>query len=204
MNTSSIFKLTDYGEEMKPQLHLRHCEWDILLSIDGKESLSDITHQLNLNPDEVQPVIEQLLAYEIIEEQTLSYEEYLRISGRAERTPEPSQAPTGPSTRPTVNLPPLPTGSNTPKPTMAPAARSLSVSALINFIVSKAPSATEGQIAVYRVFLRVPPEQLKKNNISSLSLVDDQTTVNDPELQASLASAVEQMLQEPLPDSVFV
>ncbi|MEM1157819.1 MAG: hypothetical protein AAGH72_06155 [Verrucomicrobiota bacterium] len=204
MNTSSIYKVTDYGEEMKPQLQLRHFEWDILLSLDGKASLSHITHRLNLKTEEVQPLIEQLLEYEMIEEQTLSYEEYLSLSGRSKRGTEPAQAPLAASLRSTVRLPPVPAEFKDPEPARTAVSRSLSVSALINFIVSKAPSPTEGQIAVYRVFLRVPPELLKKNEIRSLSLVNDQTRVDDPELQDSLASAVEQMLQQPLPDSVFV
>jgi hypothetical protein len=79
----------------------------------------------------------------------------------------------------------------------------LRLGALIEFIVRQAASNTEGQLAAYRIFLRVPPDLLKRNGIVSLSLVEDSTVVTDPELQTALLSAAESILGTTIPESVF-
>lgn len=189
MSLHHIYKWTDLGKSSKRELRLPLLEWDILSAIDGQQSLLEISHQIKVEATETQATVEQLLFHNLIEEKRLSFDEYQLRGKQSPATMETSTPAYS------LDLPPVP--SSTP-------IRSLSVSAVINFIIHQAPSDREGQIAVYRVFLRIPPELLKKNQISSLSMVNDQTTVEDLELQDALTNAVAETLQLSLPESVFV
>lgn len=65
---------------------------------------------------------------------------------------------------------------------------------LIDFIVSAAGGGTKGQLAVYRVFCKVPNELLLKARITSLNLVGDDFEIQDAQLKARLLEATRAVL----------
>ncbi|MBW8781541.1 MAG: hypothetical protein JF599_06610 [Verrucomicrobia bacterium] len=70
----------------------------------------------------------------------------------------------------------------------------LHLKSVINFIVQHAGGGTVGQLAVYRVFLRVPAALLQAANIRSLKMVDESLTLHSPELIAAVLRAVRETL----------
>ena len=60
-----------------------------------------------------------------------------------------------------------------------------------------------GQLLVYRVFLRVPPELLAAEEIASVYLVNDTSLIQAEKLQKAIADAVNAVTKRALPDSVF-
>jgi len=110
--------------------------------------------------------------------------------------------------------PPLPAMSGAPKiveppfvlgkaPAMKVPGRSMRLSAVVDFITSLVGNIAVGQVLVYRVFLRVPPELLLAEDIASVYLVNDSSMVTGEKLQQAIADAVRSVAKRSLPDSVF-
>jgi hypothetical protein len=108
-------------------------------------------------------------------------------------TPPPIIAP-APITPPTATPPPL-----TPKPGKGP----MIIGAVVNHIVSQVGNNSLGQLVVYRIFLRVPPQLLQDEDIASVHLVNDESVVRTDALQQAIMGATMEVLKRPLPDSVF-
>jgi hypothetical protein len=81
--------------------------------------------------------------------------------------------------------------------------RAMRLNAVVDFITSLVGNIGIGQLLVYRVFLRVPPELLIAEDIASVSLVNDTSLVRTEKLQKAIADAVNAVAKRPLPDSVF-
>ena len=78
------------------------------------------------------------------------------------------------------------------------------LSAVVDFITSLVGNIAVGQLLVYRVFLRVPPELLQAEDIASVYLVNDSSLIQTEKLQNAIANAVSAVTKRALPDSVFV
>ena len=90
---------------------------------------------------------------------------------------------------------------------VAPAAKAphgpMKLNAVVDFITSLVGNISLGQLLVYRVFLRVPPDLLLAEDIASVHLVNDTSVIKSEKLQKAIASAVDAVTKRPLPDSVF-
>ena len=73
----------------------------------------------------------------------------------------------------------------------------------MDYIVSQAGNSSLGQLVVYRVFLRVPPQLLQAEDIVSVHLVNDSSVVRTEALKEAISKAVNDVLKRPLPESVF-
>ena len=129
-------------------------------------------------------------------------------TGRAVVTPAPPTAAALPAraAAATRNLAPPPAFKPLPleDPAMAPSApRALSLKALMTFIRSRSADETAGQLDVYRAFLRVDPELLKRHGITTLRFEDDRV-IRDAELQQRILGSVESTLGVRCPPEVFV
>ena len=81
--------------------------------------------------------------------------------------------------------------------------RRLSLQALMHFIINRAPDPTAGQLDIYRVFIRVDTQMLKRNGITTLRFSEDHL-IDDPDLQQAIASSVRKTIGAPCPSEVFV
>jgi len=81
--------------------------------------------------------------------------------------------------------------------------RTMRLSAVVDFIVSLVGNVAIGQLLVYRVFLRVPPELLMAEDIASVYLVSDTSLIKGENLQKAIADAVNSVTKKILPDSVY-
>jgi hypothetical protein len=127
---------------------------------------------------------------------------------------QPPIAPPTPINPPAiVTPPPLPIAPPTkttpvtvaPAPVVekAPVKRVMKLAAVVDYIASLVGNISLGQILVYRVFLRVPPELLLAEDIASVHLSGDTSTITGDKLQKAIADAVHAVAKKALPDSVF-
>jgi hypothetical protein len=81
--------------------------------------------------------------------------------------------------------------------------RRLSLKAVMQFILERAPDLQSGQLDVYRVFIRISSKLLKRNGITTLRFHEDRL-VEDLELQEAIKTSVEKTLGLACPSQVFV
>lgn len=95
---------------------------------------------------------------------------------------------------------------STPEKASAPRSNRapMKLSAVVDFITSLVGNISLGQLLVYRVFLRVPPELLLAEDISSVHLANDTSLIKGEKLQKAIGDALEAVTKRTLPDSVFV
>ena len=79
----------------------------------------------------------------------------------------------------------------------------MKLSAVVDFITSLVGNISLGQLLVYRVFLRVPPELLLAEDIASVHLANDTSLIKGEKLQKAIGDAIEAVTKRTLPDSVF-
>jgi hypothetical protein len=108
---------------------------------------------------------------------------------------KPADAPK-PATPPTASATSAPTASS-------PTVRPMRLSAVVDFVTSLVGNISLGQLLVYRVFLRVPPELLLAEDVASVHLVQDTSLIKGDKLQKAIADAVQAVAKRQLPDSVF-
>jgi hypothetical protein len=112
--------------------------------------------------------------------------------------------------------PPLPPSTRVAAPPISPMAvpgqpfvvtpppgRAMKLSAVVDFITSLVGNISIGQVLVYRVFLRVPPELLLAEDVASVYLVNDPSLIKGERLQKAIAEAVSVVAKKALPESVY-
>jgi hypothetical protein len=115
-------------------------------------------------------------------------------------TPPPISSALAPSAPAPGSPPPV----VTPPPLTPKAGRgAMSLGAVVNHIVSQVGNNSLGQLVVYRVFLRVPPQLLQAEDIASVHLVNDQSVVKTDALKQAIAGSVMEVLKRALPESIM-
>ena len=227
MSGNEIYKRTAAYEREAASIRLHAPQWKMLLAFDGQRSVSEVALSAGISFSEALVLTETFLKKDWIAEQPISLDEYLRRASASgnftggvippsvvlhepkpeskpevkSETPTPPPLPTAPTPATAVTVP-LPTPS--PAKETARAARgTMRLSSVVDFIVSVAETIPLGQLLVYRVFLRVPPEILQSEDIVSIHLVDDTSLVRGEGLQKAISAAVQEIIKRPLPDSVY-
>ncbi len=189
MDRFTVFQTTAASQEIMGSIQLRAVEWGVFFSCDGKRTVTDLAGRFDLSVDTIRPVLLRLQEGGLIEEAAMPIEDYLARRGRSETSDAPMALQAfleGPVSA-----------------TVQVVQRKMRLGVVMSHIIGCSPSQTEGQLAVYRVFLRLPPDLLKQHGIRSLSLVDHSTQVEAGELTEAIERAVKQVLGRDLPDSVW-
>jgi hypothetical protein len=98
----------------------------------------------------------------------------------------------------------VPLSATTPeKGTSAKGGRTMKLNAVVDYITSLVGNISLGQLLVYRVFLRVPPDLLLAEDIASVHLANDTSVIQGEKLQKAIADAVGAVAKKTLPDSVY-
>lgn len=100
-------------------------------------------------------------------------------------------------------LEPPPMSSSTGDIATTTQGRHMSLKALMRFIIERAADLNAGQLDVYRVFIRIDSQLLKRNGITTLRFEEDHL-VSDPLLKKALANSLQHTLGLPCPQEVFV
>jgi hypothetical protein len=223
MTGTEIYKRTPAYERQAREIRLHAPHWKLLLAFDGQRSLAEVALSAEASFAEALPQTQKFLDQGWIEEQPITLDQYLKRAGARDvsaagaavppatvlHKPEPEAAPPPP-----VVPPPLPastaggkTVESAAPPEKAPAAKSshraMRLSAVVDFVTSLVGNSAVGQLLVYRVFLRVPPELLLAEDVASVHLVGDTSLIQGEKLQKAIVDAVHAVAKRSLPDSVF-
>ena len=212
---AAIYALAAPLERLPAELRLLSLEWGVLFAITGRHTVAQIGASLELTDEERGRVFRRLLELGLIEERPLTAGEYLRAAATVGGEPltlaqfltpglaGPREAPApveGNGFEP-LELPPQEEEKETVMIATTPS--SMSLRAVMRFITAQAAESDAGQLDVYRAFVRVSPQLLKRNGITTLRFEDDRL-VSDPELQEEILSSVQHVVGKPCPPDVFV
>jgi hypothetical protein len=234
MTGTEIYKRTPAYEREAREIRLHAPHWKLLLAYDGQRTLAEVALSAETPFSEALPLTQKFLDHAWIEEMPITLDQYLKRTGARDLTSsgaavppatvlhEPQKEASAPVPAPVANPtpmppPPLPVAPAAAKPVepfilsspatpavAKPTGRVMRLSAVVDFITSLVGNIAIGQLLVYRVFLRVPPELLTAEDIASVYLVNDSSLIQTEKLQKAIADAVNAVAKRQLPDSVFV
>jgi hypothetical protein len=225
MTGTEIYKRTPAYERQAREIRLHAPNWKLLLAYDGQRSLSEVALSAEVSFAEALPLTQKFLDQGWIEEMPITLDQYLKRTGAqdisgAEAAVAPatvihepkgaaaSSSPPPPLPTSAAKKPVEPSFTLSPAREKAPAAKSanrvMKLSAVVDFIIALVGNISVGQLLVYRVFLRVPPELLIAEDVASVSLVKDTSLIKSEGLQKAIADAVNAVAKRALPESVFV
>jgi hypothetical protein len=183
-------------ESLPAELRLRSLEWSLLLATSGRHTVAQIGAHFGLAAEVRDATFAALLARGLVEERPLTLDEH--------RAALATVAPDEPRTltdflaqdagAPAVDFEPL--------PLPVPPAPRLRLQALLGWLTEGAASAEDGQLNVYRTFLRLDPARLRAHGITTLRFEDDRT-IADVDLAHEIVLSAEQTLGRPCPSNVF-
>ena len=223
MTGTEIYKRTEVYEREARSIRLHAPQWKLLLAYDGQRSLAEVALSAEVTFADAIPLTEKFVASGWIEEQPITLEQYLKRTGATDisaigaavppaivlHEPQPEAVvPAAPSQPPPLAArPALPTPATPPPLVSTPAPKvhhgPMRLSAVVDYITSLVGNTALGQILVYRVFLRIPPELLQAEEIASVHLVNDNSLIKSEALQKAIADAVQSVAKRPLPDGVY-
>ncbi len=222
---AAVFELALAVDRLPADLRLRSLEWGVFFAVTGRHTVAQIGEHLCLRPADRDEAFARLVELGLLAERPLSAGEYLRAASTVNGEPRtlsgfltaglagpPFQPVASAATDPSADLAisdfeplPLPEQEivmtpDLPIPTLPPP---LSLQAVMRFVVDQAPDADAGQLDVYRAFVRLDPQLLKRNGITTLRFEEDRL-LTDPDLKSALLKSVEQVVGRSCPPDVFV
>jgi len=223
MTGTEIYKRTPAYEKQAREIRLHAPHWRLLLAYDGQRTLAEVALSAETSFADALPLTQKFLDHGWIEEQPITLDQYLKRTGAVDISSVTSAVPPAtvlhePPKASAASAPPPPLPVQPPltkpaepfilthpeKPAVAkPAGRVMRLSAVVDYITSLVGNIAIGQLLVYRVFLRVPPELLTAEEIASVYLVNDSSLIQTEKLQKAIAEAVSAVTKHTLPDSVF-
>ncbi len=213
---AAVYALAAPLERLRADLRLRSLEWGVLFAVTGRHTAAQIGASLELSGEERDRVFRRLAELGLIDERPLTAREYLRAAATVGGEPRTlagflAGGLAGPAAEPVTEaqetrvedhgFEPLPLPEEeivmrTPTPPM-------SLRAVMRFITAQTSESDAGQLDVYRAFVRVSPQLLKRSGITTLRFEDDRL-VSDPDLQQAILASVRHVVGKPCPPDVFV
>jgi len=216
MRSSIIYQPKRDWKELPPDIKLRQWEWRVLLEFNGNQTIGQAIEQSGLKREEMAALLQKFHGLDLLVERELTFAEFMKVEAlHPAGDGDFPELPAPPRVFNSVALPPpAPIQSShfiplpTPKtPAALPATtrgRKMNLKAVMNFITNHVGGdANAGQLAVYRVFMRVDTKLLKRNGITSLRFQEDRI-VSDPELEEAVLGSTRIALGVGCPDDVFV
>jgi hypothetical protein len=219
MTGTEIYKRTHAYEREVREIRLHAPQWKLLLAYDGQRSLAEVALSAATPFAEALPLTQKFLDQGWIEEQPITLDQYLKRTGARDisaagaavppatvlHEPEKEAAPAPPPlpASPAIGKPVESSTALQKTPETKPSGHAMRLSAVVDFITSLVGNVGVGQLLVYRVFLRVPPELLLAEDVASVHLSNDTSLIQGEKLQKAIADAVHAVAKRDLPDSVF-
>lgn len=167
--------------------------WRVLFATDGKATLGEVINNLKISPNKLEIALDELLGHDLIQEQLMSLDEFEdSMQGKAlsdVKTAAPARA----------------------VPVAAPAApqpdktgnRAFDLKNVSDFIITLGGKGRVGQLAAHRVFLKIPPDVLKKAGVNSLNDIYKSMIVKDDDLKAEIIKSTKSTLSKDIPQEIF-
>lgn len=230
---AAVYELAVTVDRLPADLRLRSLEWGVLFAVTGRHTVAQIGSHLGLAPAERDAAFARLLECGLLAERPLSAGEYLRAAATVEGEPVNlagflRAGLAGPPIDPMIDPVNDPVNDPVTGPVIEPAAPasdlelggfeplalpeeeiamqrppSLSLRAVMRFITDQSGDADAGQLDIYRAFVRVNPQLLRRNGITTLRFEEDRL-LTDPDLQQALLASVEHVVGRSCPPEVFV
>lgn len=226
---AAVYEPAVAADRLPADLRLRSLEWGVFFAVTGRHTVAQIGRHLGLEPAQRDGAFARLVELGLLTERPLSAGEYLRaaatlngeevtlagflraglagpvlepihvsITEPIEPAVESDAAPFEPLALPDEEI--LMTIPDLPTPTVPPA---LSLRAVMRFVSEQSRDADAGQLDIYRAFVRVSPQLLRRNGITTLRFEEDRL-LTDPDLQEALLASVEHVIGRSCPPEVFV
>ena len=223
MNPREVYERNPVDNGREAECKLRPHEWDLYLRLDGLRTLQEISVVCRLDLQWIVSDVERLQQLELVRVVELDLEEYQQRFVKSRETtsvapaivpipapapaPVPAEKPADPTEGKRVSFslrrsdsagfrPAAPVAPTVPtRPTASVRlTEEHHLKPLLDFITSHSGGGTVGQLAAYRVFLKVPNDLLRQAGIKSLNLVSEDFVVRDSHLWRVLLNAVEEVL----------
>lgn len=212
MDLKTALESTVESQDKLGTLRMRRVEWALFYSLDGKKTLLDHAQRHRLKDDEIIQIGQFFVDQGLAIEAAISISSYLTSQGLADSSPEPialqdylTEAKSSPTVKSqpindfvVVNLDLEEPRAATPAPAQI---KGMDIKAVVGFILE----STKNPLAVYTIFLKIPPALLKKNGVKSLPInsKSESIFVSDPDLQNSIVDAVLDKIGLTLPSYVW-
>jgi hypothetical protein len=208
MTGTEIYKRSEAYEREAKTIRLHAPQWKLLLAYDGQRSLAEVALSAEVSFAQALPLTEKFLASGWIEEQPITLDQYLIRTGAPDVSAIGAVVPPAvvlhqPNSEPTARSGPPPLVRRAAESAPTPPRGPMRLSAVVDYITSLVGNTALGQLLVYRVFLRVPPELLQAEDVASVHLVNDTSLIRSEALQKAIAAAVLEVAKRPLPDGVY-
>lgn len=185
MNLDAIYEPTPQAAELLPSLRFPLMEWRVFHSLGTPQTSSArvATQSLGLPPEALAAILDRLIGAGLLHVPDFDYDEFKdRLPETRRITPEVSTATVTPEEqRTSVSF----TLKKRTKPATPPSP-ALNLGSLVQVVREKSGGGSIGQLAVYRMFLKVPQETLQSAGLEQLDLDSTNLEITDPQLSRIL------------------
>lgn len=197
MHIDSIYQTTAQAEQFVQTAGLRAVEWKLLISIAQMKGFTvrQIARELSIGEEASEKGIRRLLELSLIHDPEITWNHFATLFPSLVPQPEPVLPKNGSAEMAPVRL----TIKRAVHPNAqrnASSAEPLRLKPILDFIRQRSGGGSLGQMAVYRVFLKISPELLKRSGMDTVNLDDDILVVEDPALTIELLQAVREVVGE--------
>lgn len=189
-------------DQLASTLQLRRYEWAFLLALDGRTSAREIGKSLGLDDTTVLTMADFFLEQQLIVARSYSLTEYTQLfdikNGATPATTSTavngngSSAPTRTGANPiSFSLKRKSAAVAAPIQKTGP---SLKLKPIMDFVIRQSGGGTTGQIAAYRVLLKVPRPLLQAMKIESINFIDDNFELPNQEAYHAIVDGIKSVL----------
>lgn len=200
---TTIFELTRPLAELPETLRLPSLDWSLLFAVSGRHTVHQIGALFGVTPAARDAAFARLLDAGLIVERPLTAAEFQAARARVDAEEPVTLATFLADEPPFVPLEPSPSEDAMAAVIPLVPRRRLSLRNLMANLSEGAATPEEGQMNVYRLFLRLDSNELQRHGIKTLRFEDDRF-VDDPTLQEQILAAYQATFGKPCPAGVFV
>ena len=207
MNLDAIFEPTAHAHEHVSTLRFALMEWRVFEAISDPSlavTARTFAQQLGLSPEAMSAILERLASAGLIHVPEVSYREFKARdsrSGSQPTVPEPRSPVSSPAAAEQQTSVSFTLRKRTRTPASTPngsrSNASLKLGALLQVVRERAGGGSIGQLAVYRMFLKVPEDLLQAAGFDHLDLDTADMEVTDTRLAAALCETASEILNLP-------
>lgn len=195
MDLNTVYLPIDNFREIAKERNIlmARSSWRVLFAADGNTNLGEVINKLKISPNKLEIALDELLGHDLIQEQVMSLAEFEdSMQGKAlsdvKTAAPPRSVPVSTPAAPQVDK----VGN-----------RAFDLKNVSDFIISLGGKGRVGQLAAHRVFLKIPPDVLKKAGVSSLNDIYKSLIVKDDDLKAEIIKSTKSTLSKDIPQGVF-